>query len=53
MAGTRSLAIACLALVAALTLATPPAVQLLVGLPLAIAALALWALRPFEVLTRH
>jgi hypothetical protein len=46
-------AIALLAALAALTLATTPAVQLLIGLPLSLAALILWALRPFDGLTRH
>ena len=45
--------IALLAALAALTLATSATVQLLLGLPLCLAALILWALRPFDGLTRR
>jgi hypothetical protein len=53
MEQTRSQAIALLALLAAFTLVMPPTVQLLIGLPFALAALVLWALRPFHGLTRR
>jgi hypothetical protein len=53
MARTFTQATALLAALAALTLATTPAIQLTIGLPLCLAALILWALRPFDALTRH
>ncbi|HEY4450929.1 MAG TPA: hypothetical protein VGN13_04970 [Solirubrobacteraceae bacterium] len=48
-----SQAIALLTGLAAVTLVAPTTVQLLLGLPLCLAALILWAIRPFDGLTRH